>query len=132
MKTKTLLSGVALAALLLGSPSVARADHGFGFGFGFGGRHGGFHLSIGHRGHHRHHRARFYGGHCAPAPYVHVAVHEHHWVAYYENTWVPPVCSTVFSGYDACGNPIYREVCVRAGYYSPVLRGYRCACGAYR
>jgi len=124
---KATLFGLALAGALLLFPATSQAAPGFGFEFGFGGRHGGFRASFG--GSHRHH-GRIYRDSCRPAPVRHV--HAHSWAPYYENAWVPPVSRTVFAGYDHHGYPVYREVCVRAGYHRQVLRGHRCGCGAYR
>ena len=57
----------------------------------------------------------------------------HRWAVHYRKVWVPPVYRRVFSGYDHYGCPIYRRVCVRAGYYRKVRAGYRCgSCGIYR
>lgn len=35
-----------------------------------------------------------------------------------ERYWVAPRYETVFAGYDHCGRPTYRTVCVSAGYWS--------------
>jgi len=43
--------------------------------------------------------------HAPPAPRV-------------ERYWVPARYATVFAGYDHCGRPIYRTVCVSAGYWA--------------
>lgn len=36
-----------------------------------------------------------------------------------EWTWVAPRYQTVFAGYDHCGRPTYRTVCVSAGTWAP-------------
>ena len=35
-----------------------------------------------------------------------------------ERYWVPARTESVFSGYDHCGKPIYRTVCVAAGHWA--------------
>ena len=35
-----------------------------------------------------------------------------------ERYWVPARYATVFVGYDHCGQPMYRSVCVAAGYWA--------------
>ena len=110
-----LVIGALLAATLLGSGSTAIAGDRWSFGFGVGS--GGFHVGGGYsRGHYPRHRR------------IHRHVHVR--APVYVQQWVPPVHETVFVGRDHCGRPIYREVCVRRGYYRSVISGYRChSCG---
>ena len=112
-----LVFGALLAATLLGSGSTALAGDRWGFGFGYGS--GGFHVAGGYsRGYY-------------PQPRrIYHHVHHHVRVPVYVQEWVPPVHETVCVGRDHCGRPIYRQVCVRRGYYRTVVSGYRCdSCG---
>jgi hypothetical protein len=115
---KRSLAVIALAGLgLLGWSSEARADHGrWGFSIGVDGIGASFSFGGGHR--HRYHGSRHVHRHvCVRQPI-------------YGQVWVEPVYSSCFAGYDACGRARYRTVLVRAGYYSTVVRGYRCGgCG---
>jgi hypothetical protein len=56
--------------------------------------------------------------------------HEHVWVKFVvRQEWIPPVTSKQITGYDAKGNPIYKEVVVRPGYWKKIY-GHRCnVCG---
>jgi hypothetical protein len=115
-----LFTGAILTAALLGSGSTAMAGDRWSFGFGFGS--GGFHVGGGYAKGHPHHRR---------VHRHHRPVHHHVRVPVYIQEWVPPVHETVYVGRDHCGRPIYREVCVRRGYYRSVISGYRCnSCGA--
>jgi hypothetical protein len=126
MRRRLLLSA-ALAASVLGISSSTRADD-WGVSFGFGTRGG--HVRVNYDRHHYRH-GHGYGRHSYR---VHdglsLSHHVHVRVPFYEQVWVPPVYETVFCGYDRCGRPRYRQVCVRAGFYRSELSGYRCgSCG---
>lgn len=95
------VSGGARVGFDLGRGSV-------NFGVNFGSHRG-------HRGHYR--RGPGYRHHHRRAVRVRVPV--------YEKIWVPPVYRTVCHGYDSCGRPIYRQVCIREGYYRTVIKCYR-------
>ena len=136
---KATLFGLSFAGLMLLFPATSEAhDRRVGIDFGIRGRIGGINLSLrsGRGGSLQgvargcrntlHHSYR----HRLGLPVR--SVHRHHWVTRYERVWVPPVYRTVFAGYDACGRPSYRNLCVRAGYYRQAHRGYRCGCGASR
>ena len=111
----TILAGVLGASLLL-SPTLL-ADHRsprWGFSFGFG---GGYTPRIsGHFGHRP--RVR-----CEPPAHV------HHEIPVYNQIWIPARHESVIVGYDHCGRPLYRAVCVSPGHYETVIVGYRCGCG---
>jgi hypothetical protein len=118
MKLKILTLAVVAAGLVALAPQ-ARADGpswGVGFGIGFGGANvSGFVGSP----HHRHFRP---GVIVAPAP-VYCAPPRQ--VPIYQSVWVPARYQQVFVGYDRCGAPIYRTVCVSGGHYEQVIVGYR-------
>lgn len=62
-----------------------------------------------------------FGASCRP-------VHHHCWQTVCEREWVPPVFERCVVAYDPCGRPVFREVMVRAGYWTTVQ--YRvCGCG---
>ena len=115
--TRRIILLAALGGLCLAAAPQARAhDRGFGIQFGFG-------LGGGHV------QGRF-GRRWAPPVFVAPPVHVHTRVPVYQQVWVPARFETVFRGYDFCGRPIYRTVCVRAGHYESVFVGYRpCSCG---
>jgi hypothetical protein len=113
----TLIAG----SMLVGAPAANAGDHfrvGFDVGLGFGHRshfHAGFHSPRYHP--HRTFGHVSYGHNCVKVPI-------------YGQVWVPPRYENVFSGYDHCGRPIYRTVCVSQGYYRTAVTGYRCSiCG---
>ena len=137
-KRKATLFGLSLVGSMLLLPANSEArDRRVGLDFGIQGRLGSVGLSL------RTGRSRSFPGVArgcrdtlrhsyryrlgVPAR----SVHHHHWVTHYERVWVPPTYRTVFSGYNACGHPIYRNICVRAGYYRQVRRGHR-GCRAAR
>ena len=86
-------------------------SHGGSFQFGYNRRHGHRWRRYQRRHHHRH---------------VHVRT------PIYQKVWCEPAYREVFAGYDECGNPIYRSVCVSAGYYKSVCVGYHCPPCGYR
>ena len=121
----------ALTALgLFALPSEANAD-GLRVRLGFGdvhigGHRGGVGVSFGKR-HHRHHhrvRGRYHRSH-------RVRHHVHVRAPIYHKVWIEPVYRRVLVGYDYNHCPVYRNVCVRAGYYRTEVIGYRCnSCNA--
>ena len=135
---KALLFTLALGGSLLLVPSTSRAEPDLRIDWGIRGRLGGISGSFGRGGfglrgsHHDH--GRYRGSSCRSAPVrrVRQTHHRHHWVTHYERVWVAPVYRSIFSGYNSCGHPIYRRVCVRSGYYRQVRRGSRCGCGHHR
>lgn len=57
-------------------------------------------------------------------------VHVHCRVPIYREIWIPPAYGTVVVGHTRYGRPILRTVCVREGYSTRAIVGYRCAsCG---
>jgi hypothetical protein len=139
---KTLLFTLALGGSLLLVPSTSHAEPDLRISWGIGGRHGGVSGSFGRgslrhggfglrRSHHDYGRYRGSSRRTVPVRRVR-QTHHHHFVAHYERVWVAPVYRSVFSGYNSCGHPIYRNVCVRNGYYRQVRRGSRCGCGQHR
>ena len=130
---KALLFALTLTGTCLLLPSISHATPDLRIDFGIHGglarvsgsfRRGGFGLR---RSRYDHGAARVS---CRPTRARHV--HRHHWVPRYERVWTPPVYRTIFAGYDVCGNPVYRRVCVRVGHYRQVRRGSRCGCGHHR
>jgi hypothetical protein len=108
----------ALGGLFFAVPQVEAHDR-FGVQFGFG--NGGFSVRGGVRAYPRRHYAPI-----VVAPPVHV----HTRAPIYREVWVPAQYDTVIAGYDRCGRPVYRTVCVGAGHYESVFVGYRaCPCG---
>jgi len=108
----------ALGGLFLAAPEAQARDR-WNVQFGVG--NGGFGVSGGFGRYPRRHFAPVY---VAPPVHVHTRVPIYHWV------WVPVRYDTVFAGYDFCGRPIYRTVCVSAGHYESTIVGYRpCSCG---
>ena len=104
------------AGLVLLAPQV-RADGpswGVSFGVGFGGAGFGGFVGHGHRVHaHRPFRPAVI---VAPPPRQ---------IPIYSTVWVPARYEQVFAGYDRCGRPVYRTVCVGVGHYERVITGYR-------
>ena len=98
---------------------------------------GGFSLTIGSDGFHV--GARFGRGrrvYQAPRRHVrpvvrHVVRHVHtrSCTPVYAKVWVPPRYERVVVGRDDCGRPIFRTVCVSAGYHTSVFKGYSCGHG---
>ncbi len=110
---RTLLAVPIVLGCLLFAATPAQADHkhrGWSFRVGFGG-HGGW-------------MSASFGGSGRREP-----VHVHQYTPVYDRVWVQAQYDEVFVGYDHCGRPIYRTVCVRAGHYRSVLVGRRCGCG---
>ena len=108
---RTMIYATGILLALTCAPTVARADWRVGFSVGFeGGRIAGTYSR-----HDRQHRPHVRPVHvCTPVPI-------------YSQVWVPPVYQSVIVGYDWCGQPIFRTVCVRAGYHRQVIVGYRCS-----
>jgi len=117
MKRMLLTLTTITCVLALVSPA-ALADPDWGFTFGFGGS--GFRMrgSVGlpHPVFHAPYRV------VRPARMVHV----HSQVPIYRQVWVAPRYETVFAGYNRCGFPIWRTVCVSPGHTESVFVGYRC------
>ncbi len=113
MKRALFAVPVVLGVLLFATtPALAGHKHrGWGFNFGFGG-HGGW-------------MSASFGG-----PRYHEPIHVHQYAPVYDRVWVPAQYENVFTGYDHWGRPIFRTICVRAGYYRSVLVGRRCGCGS--
>jgi hypothetical protein len=106
-----LASSLFLGLVLFSSP--ARADWHVDFGINLGGGH-----------------VRVHTGHARVRTYR--PVHVHCRVPVYQEIWIPAAYQTVVVGYDRCGRPIVRTVCVREGYWTRALVGYRCeSCGAH-
>jgi len=106
------------ALVLAGSisfPAVANAGD-WGFDIGFRGHRGQASVHYRDRDHRRYRERdhRRYRQHNARR-YRHARHYDNH---HSSKVWVAPVYDRVFSGYDHCGNPIYRTVVVRPGYYT--------------
>jgi hypothetical protein len=114
MKRTITLTLCLLAGVLCfpASASAGRSHWGFGVGFGSHGTHFGFRYEHGRR--HRGHRHR----HFRPHRHVHRHVPVYRPRLHRHRIWVPPVYSSVFVGYDLCGNPLYSRVVVSPGYYA--------------
>jgi len=121
MKRTTLAVTALLGTLLLAAPD-ALAGHKrsrWAFNFGLGGGGGFVQASLGYP---------HYASRVVVAPVVHV----HHRIPIYHRVWVPARYEQVFVGYDRCGYPVYRTVCVSEGYYHSVVAGYRCSICRHR
>ena len=130
---------LALSGAALLSPSTSHAGDRFYFGLSFGNPN--FRVSLSN------HRRVFTPSRplvmtprvrttCAPhrvqrVQRVHRVLHRHCWTARPSRVWVAPVHRTVFSGYEACGRAIYREIIIRPGYFRTVFTEH-CSCGAHR
>ena len=101
---RTIAIGLLTVFGVLGVHEVASADWSFRFGFGHGGSFfdTGYHHHGGYRRHHRRARRR-----ARRARHV-------------RRVWVAPVYREVIVGYNHCGHPVYRSICVREGYYRTV------------
>ena len=114
-RTLAILSLLTLGAF--GMPSTADAgDWNFRAGFGprggsVGVRYDGRRRYKGSNYYRRGHGGRHHSGYDRPYRRARHAYRSH-------RTWIAPVYRNTCVGYDRCGAPIYRPVCVRRGYWN--------------
>jgi hypothetical protein len=118
-RTLAILSLLSLGAFAM--PSTAHAGD-WGVRVGFGPRGGSVGVRYGNHGNYRNYNN--YGGHRRGHhyrnrrhSYRHSYRHaRHHYRSH--RVWIAPAYETIVVGYDHCGEPIYRRICVRRGYWS--------------